>query len=278
MSRTPISSIFALFTLQLLKASFRPLPYSNVKEDVPITLQLELYQYKSTRRLSLSPTPINRSVCLVQYHQVSLPRVQPSTTSLFKPGTSPVLISTTPHYLSRLEKKERIIINTFIVQAMANRRPVGHAFEPPTSEPVATPQRRLLTAYRASAPIWTHQDSPLPSSPQETQLNAFFMGKLDEAAGGDPDYRAALATLLRSFPQGDQAPQRPDPSQMQSLFAKVYFPTQTRTRGKGSKGGIKHHECQWSRCDYKGTLQKCIDHFFSEHIKLKFFQCDQDSW
>lgn len=116
----------------------------------------------------------------------------------------------------------------------------------------------------------------LPNVRTDTPLRGDYQQAVAHVAGVDKDYQRELRSLLQTFPQGDgEVPTRPKPEQMQVLFEKVLFHDQVRPRGKGSKGGVKHYECKWPSCSFKGTLQKCMDHFFCEHVKLKFFKCDQ---
>jgi hypothetical protein len=106
-----------------------------------------------------------------------------------------------------------------------------------------------------------------------------YQEAMERANHANNEYQGKVRSLLQSFPQGDgEAPSRPTPEQMHVLFKKVLYSDQPRPHGKGSKGGVKHFECEWPACRYKGTLQKCMDHFFYEHVKLKFFKCDQPDW
>lgn len=157
-------------------------------------------------------------------------------------------------------------------------RPKGHAFEKTDTEPVANPQVRLLTAYR---PAWKATTSTQPAARLQNPppLHESYQSLLDQLTqiGAPQQYRDNLRKVLGNFPQDEvQPPQRPSSDEVEILFTKVLHPEQTRSRGKGSKGGVKHYECQWHECDYKGPLQKCIDHLFSHHVPLKFFPCDWD--
>ena len=162
--------------------------------------------------------------------------------------------------------------------------PTGHAFQDPGHEPVSNAQVRLLTAYRAG-PAWGLQDYDLtdrpllPDARPDITLRSDYEEAILRAAHADNEYQGKLRLLLQSFPQGEgEVPPRPTPDQMQVLFKKVLYSDQARPRGRGSKGGVKHYECEWPACQFKGPLQKCMDHFFCEHVKLKFFKCDQPDW
>lgn len=162
--------------------------------------------------------------------------------------------------------------------------PLGHALQSSAHEPVPNhSQGRLITAYRAGQATWPPNNpidsNTLPNVRTDTPLRGDYQQAVAHVAGVDKDYQRELRSLLQTFPQGDgEVPTRPKPEQMQVLFEKVLFHDQTRSRGKGSKGGVKHYECKWPSCPFKGTLQKCMDHFFCEHVKLKFFRCDQPNW
>jgi hypothetical protein len=157
--------------------------------------------------------------------------------------------------------------------------PAGHAFHDPGREPVANAQVRLLTAYRAD-PAWGPHgrsdptDRQLsPDVPPDIPLRDDYEKAIERAAHAGKEYQRQLRLLLQSFPQGDdELPQRPTPEEMQVLFKKVLYSDRPRSRG------VKHYECEWPACPFKGPLQKCMDHFFHEHVKLKFFKCDQPNW
>jgi len=138
--------------------------------------------------------------------------------------------------------------------------PQGHGFPPQGPGPVPKSSGRLLTAYR-----WT--------------LRSDYDEAIKRAADASGEYQRALQSLLRKFPQGEgEVPQRPESGDMECLFKKVLHREQKPPRGRGSKGGVKHWSCEWPRCEFTGPMQKCMDHFFANHVKLKFFQCDQLPW
>jgi hypothetical protein len=162
--------------------------------------------------------------------------------------------------------------------------PTGHAFPDPAHEPVPNAQDRLLTVYRAGHAWGPDYRDPTDSSPlidlrPDITLRNDYQEAMERATHAGNEYQGRLRSLLQSLPQGEgELPPRPTPEQMQVLFKKVLYSDQPRPRGKGSKGGVKHYECEWPACPFKGPLQKCMDHFFCEHVKLKFFKCDQPDW
>lgn len=138
--------------------------------------------------------------------------------------------------------------------------PTGHGFQAQAAEPVGDSPIGLLTGYH-----WN--------------LRNDYEGAVRRAADAEIGYQMALQSLLRNFPQGEgEVPQRPDPTDMDGLFKKVFHHRQKPPHSKGSKGGVKGWQCEWPGCNFIGPMQKCIDHFFSAHVRLKFFRCDQHPW
>lgn len=87
----------------------------------------------------------------------------------------------------------------------------------------------------------------------------------------DPTYIQSLQVLFDGLNEQGPIPQRPTTTQMEPFFRRHRYPA--RSSGRGSRGGSINHECLWPGCDFKHTLQKCIDHFFCQHVAIKFFLC-----
>ncbi|KAG8816540.1 hypothetical protein FRC17_000291 [Serendipita sp. 399] len=104
-------------------------------------------------------------------------------------------------------------------------------------------------------------------------LNGDYRSSLQKAldAGPKTTYHDELYRLLVELQKQQGVPQRPQSSRMEVFFDGIPLPQ--RVNGKGSKGGMAQHNCRWPTCNYAGTLQKCMDHFFSAHVKVKFFAC-----
>jgi hypothetical protein len=92
----------------------------------------------------------------------------------------------------------------------------------------------------------------------------------------DPVFIEHLQIVLGGLNDQGVVPERPTTVQMEPLFRRHRYPV--RSTGRGSRGGSINHECLWPGCQFKHTLQKCIDHFFSQHVTVKFFLCGVNDW
>ncbi|KAG8827768.1 hypothetical protein FRC18_009810, partial [Serendipita sp. 400] len=185
--------------------------------------------------------------------------------------------------------------------------PLGHAFAGEDIEQVQTayswrpredtvsPTTRLGSHYETSAsPMSSLSDDQsgfLERPPQQAKqhsttqistsvydislLTGVYLSAFQKALEAGPtatNYHNILYFFLADLQKQGDPPKRPPSARMEEFFEGVPLPS--RVNGKGSKGGMERHNCRWPECTYYGPLQKCMDHFFSAHVKLKFFSCD----
>ncbi|KAG9055419.1 hypothetical protein FS842_002229 [Serendipita sp. 407] len=211
----------------------------------------------------------------------------------------------------RLLPGDRFIFDPFPLVAEQSpsmpTEPLGHAFAGEDIEQVQTayswrpredtvsPTTRLGSHYETSAsPMSSLSDDQsgfLERPPQQAKqhsttqistsvydislLTGVYLSAFQKALEAGPtatNYHNILYFFLAELQKQGDPPKRPPSARMEEFFEGVPLPS--RVNGKGSKGGMERHNCRWPECTYYGPLQKCMDHFFSAHVKLKFFSCD----
>jgi hypothetical protein len=143
---------------------------------------------------------------------------------------------------------------------------------------------RLITAIRSNFPPPPSSNDPssAPSvSPSTVNaslavLEERYQRIINDIPPGNNEYCDEMLQLCLGLQQQGEVPNRPSSDDVKDLFRNVPHPK--ASTGKGSKGGMKHHECLWPNCDFKDTLQKGMDHLFSKHMKVKFYQCGVNGW
>lgn len=159
--------------------------------------------------------------------------------------------------------------------------PTGHCFNG-ANQDVNVHGTRLMTAFRDDPPPPNQGNSLSPSSSPHSNiplstaiLEPRYQRIMQEIPPGNEDYSKEMMQLCWHFQRQGEVPVRPSSDEVKDLFRSIPYP-KTST-GKGSKGGMRHHECLWPQCTFKDTLQKCMDHLFSQHMKVKFYRCGVDN-
>jgi len=165
--------------------------------------------------------------------------------------------------------------------------PTGHGFNG-ANDDMNVPHNsgRLITAIRSNfpPPSSSGPSSALSASPSHHStaiapppvLEERYQKIIDELPPGNNGYREEMFQLCLGLQQQGEVPNRPSSEDVKDLFRNIPHPK--ASTGKGSKGGMKHHECLWPGCEFKDTLQKGMDHLFSKHMKVKFFRCGVNGW
>jgi hypothetical protein len=164
--------------------------------------------------------------------------------------------------------------------------PTGHGFNG-ANDDMNVPHNsgRLITAIRSNfpqPPSSVSSSALSVSSPHSTVIGSpaaledRYQRIINDIPPGNEGYCGEMLQLCLSLQQQGEVPSRPSSEDVKDLFRNVPHPK--ASTGKGSKGGMKHHECLWPGCDFKDTLQKGMDHLFSKHMKVKFYQCGVNGW
>ncbi|CAG7850691.1 SubName: Full=Uncharacterized protein {ECO:0000313/EMBL:CCA69702.1} [Serendipita indica DSM 11827] len=224
------------------------------------------------------------------------PQIRPLSTVLFPPASSRYCCMTTgsqskkghghlspvPEVHNALAQEGRLFAliedtpalcsHTIDTNAMIPDIPITPIdVSPPSHSHSDTEATPTVTPYQLSSPALSPAQSA--STLSETYRQALLQAQ-EASLDLEKDYSAFLdnlSELLMELQAQGHSPQRPASQRMEPFFKGTPLPV--RTTGKGSKGGMKYHDCCWPGCNLQTTLQKCIDHFFSKHVKVKFFPC-----
>ncbi|PVF92278.1 hypothetical protein CPB86DRAFT_196842 [Serendipita vermifera] len=91
----------------------------------------------------------------------------------------------------------------------------------------------------------------------------------------DPVYIQQLQVLFEGLHLQGPTHQRPTTTQMEPFFRRH----QRRYPARSSVNGARSdYECLWPGCYFKHALEKCIDHFFSQHVAVKFSLPRVEDW